>query len=368
MLAAALAVLALLLAAAAPAPASVTPPPQRGTYWGAWIGDQLTGGQPPWDMSAVSRFQSLTGKGPSLLEFSAPFANCGDDGCDPYYFPRYELETIRSYGAIPFFSWGSQASSGALTQPAYQLADIVDGTYDDYIREFASAAREWDHPFFLRFDWEMNGDWFPWSEGVNGNQPGEYVAAWRHVHDIFAQAGASKVTWVWCPFADSARRLPPMRRFYPGDSYVDWTCLDGFNWGSNSFNPQPWRSFDRLFGVSYRELVTKIAPRKPVVLAELGAAGPGRAKADWITEMFEALRTRYRQIRALIWFDQVDRGVQWPIESAPQSLAAFAGAISQRGFQPNRFQALSAGPIRPPADPRRGAIRTPRAANSSRQG
>ena len=25
-------------------------------YWGAWIGDQLTGGEAPWDMSAVSAF------------------------------------------------------------------------------------------------------------------------------------------------------------------------------------------------------------------------------------------------------------------------------------------------------------------------
>jgi beta-mannanase len=30
----------------------------------------------------------------------------------------------------------------------------------------------------------MNGNWFSWSERTNVNQPGEYVAAWRHVHDI----------------------------------------------------------------------------------------------------------------------------------------------------------------------------------------
>src|SRR3954471_18116656 len=35
------------------------PAQQRPTYWGAWIGPQLTGNQPPWDMSAVGRFSEL---------------------------------------------------------------------------------------------------------------------------------------------------------------------------------------------------------------------------------------------------------------------------------------------------------------------
>ena len=84
-------------------------PKQRGIYWGAWIGDQLTGDQPPWDMSAVGHLSSLVGKGLSLLEFAAPFADCSASPCEFYKFPAYEMQTIRNYGAIPFFSWGSQS-------------------------------------------------------------------------------------------------------------------------------------------------------------------------------------------------------------------------------------------------------------------
>ena len=69
------------------------------------------------------------------------------------------------------------------------MRHVIDGTYDGYIRYFAQKAKEWGHPFFLRFNWEMNGFWFPWSEGVNGNKSGEFVAAWRHVHDIFTAEG-----------------------------------------------------------------------------------------------------------------------------------------------------------------------------------
>src|SRR5215467_11371522 len=98
------AALALPIAQAAPAgkpsggPGRVeakVEPQQRGIYWGAWIGNQLTGNQPPWDMSAVGHFSSLVGKGLSLLEFAAPFADCSASPCDFYEFPTYEMQTIR---------------------------------------------------------------------------------------------------------------------------------------------------------------------------------------------------------------------------------------------------------------------------------
>jgi hypothetical protein len=341
------AVLALLALAAllAIAPAAVAKK-QRGAYWGAWIGSQLTGGQPPWDMTAVTGFESLATKGLSLLEFSGPFTECDAAGCEPYLFPDYEVSTIRNYGAIPVFSWGSQPTPVpvGLVDPNYQLTDIAAGAFDGYLRQFAEEARTWGHPFFLRFNWEMNGNWFLWSEGVNGNPRGSYVAAWRHVHDIFTAVGATNADWLWCPYADPSRRLPPMSRFYPGDAYVDWTCLDGYNWAGAVVNPQPWAGFDQIFRPSYEELIHSIAPKKPVMLGEMASGGGGARKALWITDMFRQLRTNYRRVRALIWFDQVDRGVQWPIETSPLIVKAFARGVRQAGFKHNRYGNIE-GPI-----------------------
>src|SRR4249919_1261914 len=159
-------------------------------YWGAWVGSQLTGDEAPWDMGAIAKFESMAGKAASAINFSSPFADCSKAPCDFYEFPKAEMESIRAHGSMPFFSWASQATPASLNQPDFQLADVIAGTYDDYIREFAEGARDWGHPFFLRFNWEMNGGWFPWSEIANGNGPGQYIAAWRHVHDIFAAVGA----------------------------------------------------------------------------------------------------------------------------------------------------------------------------------
>ncbi len=344
---ASLAVLATLLLLAAPAAAK--PRAQRDIYWGAWIGNQLTGTQPPWDMSAVSRFQEWTNKGLSTIEFASPFADCSTAPCSFYPFPSTAMETVRSYGAVPFLSWSSQATpwvEGA-PEPEFQLSDVISGSYDSYIREFAEAARTWGHPFFLRFDWEPNGDWFPWDEGVNENQPGEYVSAWRHVHDIFTAVGATNATWTWCPYID-IHQFAPIASFYPGNEYVDWSCLDGYNWARARSHPTAWKSFDQIFAGSYHQLVTKIAPTKPVMLGEIASSGGGHKKAEWIHGMFKSLRTKFRRVRGLIWFDQVQQGVSWPLEGSPKAMQAFATGLKQPSFRGNRYGSLTTTPIPPP--------------------
>src|SRR3954451_6933871 len=236
-------------------PSSAAAPASARVYWGAQIGDQLTGTQAPWDMNAVTKFEAMAGKPVSMIHFASPFANCSSSPCSFYGWPTTPMNNIRQHGAIPFFSWSSQSIPWAASEPDFQLSDVISGTYDSYIRSFASAAKAWGHPFFLRFNWEMNGTWFVWSERANGNQPGEYVTAWRHVHDIFTSVGANNASWVWCPYVDPNSRLLPLASQYPGDSYVDWTCLDGFNWGTNPAATTPgWRSFDRIFSTTYHQI------------------------------------------------------------------------------------------------------------------
>jgi mannan endo-1,4-beta-mannosidase len=321
----------------------------RPSYWGAWIGDNLTGAKPPWDMSAVTSFEQLTGRGLSLVEFASPFYECGTSPCTPLRFPTAEMESIRNYGAIPFLSWGSDSIPvpEVPSEPDFRLANVIAGNYDGYIREFAEAARDWGHPFFLRFNWEMNGNWFPWGQNVNGNQASETVAAWRHVHDIFTSVGATNATWVWCPYADPFHRFGDLKQLYPGDEYVDWTSMDGFNWASNPTNPHPWKSFDQIFSSTYKSIM-QIAPKKPMILAEIASTGSGRAKAAWIDNMFKVLASKYRRIRGLIWFDQVDRGISWPLETAPRATRAFSRGIQHWAYQANSYATASVSPVQPP--------------------
>jgi mannan endo-1,4-beta-mannosidase len=347
-----IALLALVLCWLLPAGADAAKPkphhPPRPVYWGAWIGDQLTGTSAPWDMGAASRFEEIVGKGMSLLEFSSPFQNCSESACHHYKFPEEAMQSIRQHGSIPVLSWGAEAAPRiSEVQPDFQLSDLIEGRYDSYIAEFATEAKAWGHPFFLRFNWEMNGNWFPWSEGANGNSPGQYVAAWRHVHDIFTSAGATNATWVWCPYADEKHKYPNIRTFYPGAYYVDWTCMDGYNWGKNPVNPQRWKNFGQLFDSTYKQLTKKIARRKPIMVAEFASSPNGGHKALWIRNMFAKLPAKYPRIRGLIWFDTLDRGVDWPIETSTTATRAFARGIRKGIYANNRFAELAGSPILP---------------------
>jgi len=330
-----------------PEPEPEPEPGSRPIYWGAWIGDQLTGKQAPWDMNAVAKFEDMSGKPLSLVEFGQPFSTCSGSSCSFYSFPWTPLEDVRQHGAIPVVSWSSQSIPSSVTEPDYQLSDVISGRYDSHIREFATKAKAWGHPFFLRFNWEMNGDWFPWSEGVNGNKPGEYVAAWRHVHDIFTAVGATNVSWVWCPNVAWDGTLDHIASSYPGDAYVDWTGLDGYNWGTNPVRQGKWQTFRQLYRSTYQHITETVAPSKPMMIGEVASSEYGGSKATWIREMLTQIPAEYPKIRALIWFERFDSGMDWPLETSSTATAAFADGVQNPIFETNTFSSISSSSIGP---------------------
>ena len=203
-------------------------------------------------MSAVTKFEEDARKKVSMVQFFQPFANCN---------PRLLLlqasrprrwKTSASTARSRSSAGARSRSPRPRCEPDFQLSDVISGRYDTYIREFATEAKAWGHPFFLRFNWEMNGSWFPWHEGVNGNQAGESVTAWRHVHDIFAAVGATNVDLGLVPERRVQTAAPRWPRCYPGDAYVDWTGLDGYNWGTNPAKPDSWKSFDQVYKPTYQ--------------------------------------------------------------------------------------------------------------------
>ncbi len=101
--------------------------------------------------------------------------------------------------------------------------------------------------------------------------------------------------WVWCPYVHDrgVRRFEP---YYPGHDVVDVVALDGYNWGRRRWWHR-WRSFDAIFGASYARL-RRLAPDKPIILAEIGCAETGGNKAAWMRQtMQKAIPERYPAVR-----------------------------------------------------------------------
>jgi Glycosyl hydrolase family 26 len=324
----------------------IFPPGSKSIYWGALIGDQFTGSQPPWDWSAVTAFERVNsgGKRLSVLHFGSQWYS--PTHCRGYCsLPSSLFSRIRRAGVIPFFSWGSTSESG---RSGFTNGQIAAGSQDAYITRWARAAKAWGHPFFLRFDWEMNGNWLPFGVGYDGNTADDYVAMWRRVHDIFSRVGAINANWTWCPNVDPGNTGAPLKSLYPGDAYVDWTCLDGYN-GNN-----PWRSFDDLFMSTYKKITGRIAPTKPMIIGETGATETGGSKAKWITNMLRSLPVNFRKIRGVLWYNRGGVGPggysDWPIESSRTSSVAFATAIRSPIFTTKPYSNLTANGATPPPE------------------
>src|SRR4029078_175624 len=98
--------------------------------------------------------------------------------------------------------------------------------------------------------------------------------------------------------------LPPLARLTPGEGSVDWTALDGYNWGTNPAAPLGWRSFDQLFADSYAQIAEYAAPSKPMMIPEVGSSEQGGDKAAWISDALARVPATYPQVRALVWFDK----------------------------------------------------------------
>ena len=191
--------------------------------------------------------------------------------------------------------------------------DIINGKYDVMLGKRADDAKALGRPFFVDFAAEMNGD-----EGWGGHDPARYVAAWRHIHDIFTARGATNVVWVWCPNYEDADGSPPAMTYYPGDAYVDWTGVDGYNWGTS--DPDfGWQSFRAVFADIYPQLAAK---GKPIIIGEMASDETGGSKAAWIGDVVPTLKENYPLIKAVVWFD-VDKERHWQIDSSAAALAAY---------------------------------------------
>ncbi len=259
---------------------------------------------------------SLVGEAPSIV------LSYYDFGQAP---PIADLDSVAARGATSLITWEPWRWGDGTSQPAYTNARIAAGDFDPYLKQWGSALAGWGKPVLLRYAHEMNGNWYPWSDGVNTNASGSSVAAWRHVHDVLAGQGATNVSWVWSPnvpyFGSTA-----LASLYPGAGYVDVVALDGYNWGTAA-GWSSWTSPSALFADGLAEL-RGLAPGIPILIAETAAAEAGGSKAKWNRDLISYLSSQ-SDVMGFVWFDH-DKEVDWRINSSTLSSDALAAALAQR--------------------------------------
>lgn len=252
---------------------------------------------------------------------------------EPLFYST-QLPNVRAVGALPLITWDPSSNGNGIP-----LRQIVSGRYDSYIKSAADAAAAWKGPIYIRFAHEMNLGGSPFGPGHDGNTPSEFVRAWRHVVQIFRRQQAGNVEWVWSPNVNCDGTCP-FKAFYPGNSWVDWVALDGYNY--SSVDHRPWESFAQVFGSSYREL-TRLS-NKPVMVAETSSATRGGSKPHWITRSFVTIPHRYPRIRAVVWFDRV-KETNWTVNSSPASLRAWKLVAASSTYAGSASTLLHVAPL-----------------------
>jgi len=313
------------------------------------LGNPLTHG------TAVDQYTQELGKKPAFAWFSVRWQNANTGQYNQ--FDPAILEQYRTRGIMPGLNWDPSKGEGLKNtdQPEFSWKAIASGEQDTYIRQVAaSVSASYPYPFLMRPFAEMDGNYYPWGYNANGNtNPADFVAAWRHVVDIFRKAGATKVQFVWCQRANDQKIIDGntngqknsdlLRQLYPGDDYVDWIALDGYVSYKNN-----WRSLQDEFQPSY-DLLTNLSAR-PMIFYEVGATeNPADpiAKANWITQGFlTTIPTQFPAVKAVNWMNAKNSWINpgtkndadWAVDTSQNALNAWKQVVTSPLYQGSLFQ------------------------------
>lgn len=296
-------VAALAVVFGAPAAVATSNPPPKAS---PLVLGLRADGLPDYD-SAFDRVERLQGRDPSLVMW---YVDWTTDLIDPA-----SLERLRARGITPLITWEPWNARAATEVPGAAPAEIAAGASDGYLRASARDAAAFGGPLLLRFGHEMNGDWYPW--GRTHAAPADYVRAFRHIVSIFRAEGATNVRFVWSPNVAS-RPESAYAAWFPGDAWVDWVGVDGYNRASRNGR---WRSLREVFAPSYRALAA--LSTRPMMIAETATGEEGGDKGAWMRQalLVDVPRSMPR-IRAVVWFSR-DKETDWRIDSSASALDAW---------------------------------------------
>ncbi|MEO7598811.1 MAG: glycosyl hydrolase, partial [Opitutus sp.] len=217
------------------------------TLLGVYYGDQ------GWKMENVRALESWQGKKNAAVVMFTDWTNTTKIMNNLF---GQQLPNIWNNGNVPLVTW--EPFTGGNT-PSDVEVRIAAGQYDLYIKTWAGRMKTFlagtdgvigtadDRRAYIRLAHEMNGNWYPWSAATGANSPTSYVDMWRHVVTLFDQLGLGPelLQWIWCVNNDDVGGTPA-ESFYPGDAFVDWIAIDGYNWG-RSQTWSTWQSPAQLY-------------------------------------------------------------------------------------------------------------------------
>jgi mannan endo-1,4-beta-mannosidase len=277
-------------------------PANPGSYLGAFVKGV------PGSYEPLEAFADATGVQPNIAVYYS--------GWFEKFKSTFAIEATAN-GAVPFIQ---------IDPSGVNLATIVSGVYDTFLKTFATQVASYGartgHGIIISFGHEMNGSWYSW--GYRHTPPKVFVAAWRHIVDIFRQEGADDVTWLWTVNIINPRGgIPAPTAWWPGSSYVTWVGIDGY------YLKPSWM-FAPLFGPTIKVVQSLSHHPIPILIAETGVV-PNANQPAKIANLFAGIHDY--GLLGFVWFDA--KGVKdWRLDSRSAIAAFRRGARTYIRFAP----------------------------------
>jgi hypothetical protein len=264
-------------------------------YLGVYEGSDTSVGQ----YAQVEQFAQAIGRQPNIVMYYSGWT-------EPFTISY--AQTALQHGATLLVDVDPTSTS---------CAAIAAGQQDAFLQAYARSVKAFGHPVIISFGHEMNGNWYPW--GWTHTSPAVFVAAWRHVVDVFRQAGADNVTWLWTVNAVNEVE-GPISDYWPGDNYVTWAGVDAYYYS-------PDDDFNGVFGASITAI--RQITSKPILIGET-AVGQVAGQAAKIPGLFAGVASA--GLLGFVWFDQAQNDgtyhQDWRLESSPYAMSAFRSEVA----------------------------------------
>jgi mannan endo-1,4-beta-mannosidase len=215
------------------------------------------------------------------------------------------IKDVYEQDCVLFVTWEPWYS---LEKKAIDYDGLFVGKYDEYIIGFAEKLKAIEKEVFLRFGHEVNGNWYPWA----GNKIGKdkYIKLNRYIRDLFDKVKADNVKWVFSVNWEDVPAGNNYYLYYPGDNYVDYIGIDGYNWGDTK-SWSRWMSFKNIFSSVYKDIVSRYD--KPLLITEFASTSSGGNKKEWIKQAMTDIKNM-PEIKGFVLFN-VDKETDWSFNS-----------------------------------------------------
>jgi hypothetical protein len=267
----------------------------------------------PRDTRKLRAFSAAAGKSPNMVLYFQSWSQ---------NFDVTGLRKLSKSRRLPVVSWEPWNYRKPKANP-YPLKSISAGKYDRYLRKQARLVKSANVVIAIRLAHEMNGDWYPWGQGVNRNTYAGYVRMHRHVHDVFRKEGVRNVIWIWSPNLVDPRPKVSIAKLYPGDKYVDWVGVVGYLRGSD-----PYYTYAQVYRKTLARLNT-FGRTKPILITETSVQRSVNRAAK-IHDLIRGIRST-RRVIGLVWFEH-DAGLDWRVVGDRAASAALRAEIASSRF------------------------------------